>query len=285
MTYAVMPSYLFEAEAPYLVKTRQAAERALAIDPNSVEGLTALAYSERKPEDSTPLFEKAISVNPSFATAYQWYASVKLEENKLDEGLRLYRRANELDPRSRIIGSNLASSLQGAGMYDEALVVLDEIKSFAPDYNESLEVELFIRLIQGNLDQARSVGEQLSRVLNKRSSSVAVYLALFGPEAGRSEAADTLLSWPRYSRSDPDSPVLIYDFDLVSFLAHAGQQEQAVDVMRYVAPINGSILSWTRSDVALRNFNCREDVREVYETSGLPPLGEQDYCLSAEVSP
>ncbi|MCH7564976.1 MAG: hypothetical protein IH968_14260 [Gemmatimonadetes bacterium] len=280
MTYAVMPSYLFEAEGPYLLKTRRAAERALEIDPESVEAMAALMWlsGTNDLEESTRLFERAIAINPSFATVYQWFASIVMSSNDLDEGLRLYRRAFELDPRSRIIGNNLAGGLLSAGMFDEALIILADMESFAPDYNENLEIEFMIRLIREEFDQARAVGERLARVLNKRASRLDVYIALFGPEAGRAAAADVLLSWQRDSRPDPDSPVLIYDFDLVPLLAHAGADEQAVEMMRYVIPKAVSALSWLRADVVLREFNCREDVRALLERAGMRAVKNQEPC-------
>lgn len=279
MTYAVIPGYLFEAEDSYLLKTRRAAERALEIDPESVEAMAALMWIEANDlEESTRLFERAIAINPSFATVYQWFAAIVMSSNDLDEGLRLYRRAFELDPRSRIIGNNLVGGLMSAGMFDEALIILADVESFAPDFGENLELEFMIRLIREEFDQARAVGERLARVLNKRVSRLDVYFALFGPEAGRAEAAETLLSWRRDSRPDPDSPVLIYDFTLVTLLAHAGEDQQAVEMLSYVIPKFGSALYLMRADVALREFNCREDVRALFEQGGLPPLKDAGSC-------
>ena len=124
----------------------------------------------------------------------------------------------------------------------------------------------------------RAVGERLSGALNKRASRLDVYIALFGPEAGRAAAADVLLSWQRDSRPDPGSPVLIYDYDLVTLLAHAGEDQQAVEMLSYVIPKFRSALDWVRADVALRNFNCRTDVRALYERAGLRAVEHQESC-------
>ena len=102
-----------------------------------------------------------------------------------------------------------------AGRFDEGLAVLHSIDEFAPDFGENLGVEFLAYLVRGDFSAARSVGERLSRALNKSAPKLEVYLALFGRQAGRAQAADTLLSWPRNSRLDTDSPVLGYDFELL----------------------------------------------------------------------
>ncbi len=279
LTYSVIASYVQEAEGPYFIKTRRAAERALEIDPESVEAMAALLGVSGDLEESTRLFEQAIAINPSFASAYQWYGAKLVNANELGEALRMYRRAVELDPRSRIIGNNLATTLLASGLTDEALDVLAGMEAFAPDYNENLEVEFMIRLVRGELDQARAVGERLSAVLGKRDSGLDVYISLFGPTAGRAEAADSVLSWPRASRPDPDSPVLMYEFNLIQLLAHAGTDDQAVEVMRYVVPNEGSLMGSIRANVALGEFNCRADVRALYEQAGLK---NQESCGPGE---
>jgi len=50
----------------------------------------------RKAEE---LFLRAIAINPSFATAYQWYGTVDEVAGNPEEGLREFQRAFELDPR------------------------------------------------------------------------------------------------------------------------------------------------------------------------------------------
>jgi len=276
LTYSIMASYLQEPEGPYRLRTRRAAERALEIDPRNVEALTALIGSTEDLQESIRLFDQTISINPSFATAYQWHGSNLVRANRLEDAIRMYRRAFELDPRGRIIGNNLAGTLLANGQTDEALAVLGSMESFAPDYNENLEMEFVIRLIRGELEQAKAVGKKLALALNKRISGIELYLSLLGPRAGRIEAADSLLSWPRGTRLDPDSPVLIYEHNLTLLLAHAGAYEQAIDVLPYVIQSTASMLGWIRSDVGIGQFNGRTDVRDLYEQAGLVPVTSAD---------
>lgn len=65
---------------------------------------------------------------------------------------------------------------------------------------------------------------------------------------------------------------------VASLLAHAGADEQAVELMRYVISRSGLILSWIRADMALRQFNCREDVRALFERAGLPAVKYEESC-------
>lgn len=161
-------------------------------------------------------------------------------------------------------------------------VIPDHLGAALPHEQRSVVTEALrqaLGILNRELDQARAVGERLSAVLGKRVSGLDVYISLFGPTAGRAEAADSVLSWPRASRPDPDSPVLMYEFNLIQLLAHAGADDQAVEVMRYEVPNLGSLMGTIRADVALMDFNCRADVRALYERAGLK---NQESCGPGE---
>jgi TolB-like protein/Tfp pilus assembly protein PilF len=92
-------------------KAKAAAQRALLLDSNSAEAYTSLAYGSmlyewnwRAAEEN---FGKAIAANPNYATGHHWYADFLAGRGRLDESLEQIRRAHELDPLSRVIGSEL----------------------------------------------------------------------------------------------------------------------------------------------------------------------------------
>jgi TolB-like protein/Tfp pilus assembly protein PilF len=280
LTYAVIWYYSGETEESYRTKTNEAARRALAIDSRSAEALAAMGGVELDLGKGAELLERAIAINPSFATAYQWYAGVILLSGNPEEGRRLYQRAFELDPRSRIIALNLALTLNLLGHTDEAFRTFEQMKKFAPDFNEGLELEFNLLLITGQREAAEAVGNHLAEVLNKKRPNVGVYLDLFGEAPRRERAAEELLSWPRVSRMDPDSPVMIYDSDLFYLMAAAGQDESALTVMADVAKSNARMLGQYRWATRLSSFNCTPDAQAIYAT--LPFVSSQnDYACPA----
>lgn len=99
--------------------------RAMAIDDQLGEAYVSQArvhsYYQRI-EEAEAAFQKAIELSPNYATAYHWYSSFLLDysRHRVAEGTELAIKAFELDPRSLIIGVNLASYYQYAGLYSLA---------------------------------------------------------------------------------------------------------------------------------------------------------------------
>jgi serine/threonine-protein kinase len=62
-----------------------------------------------------------MELNPSYATARQRHAWYLLAMGRLDEALAEMKRAQELDPLSRIINTNVGTFLYYQRRYDEAL--------------------------------------------------------------------------------------------------------------------------------------------------------------------
>ena len=86
---------LSPAEA--MPQARAAAERALALDPQSAEAEAALAwvlysYVWDFPASETA-FQRAIALDPNYATAYQWYGDYLCAMGRLDEAIGCWQRA------------------------------------------------------------------------------------------------------------------------------------------------------------------------------------------------
>jgi eukaryotic-like serine/threonine-protein kinase len=108
-----------------LSKAKAAANRALEMDEQLAEAHTSLGYLKMRGEWDWPGAEKelqrAIELNPSYATAHQWY-SIYLElTDHPEEAVREARRAQELDPLSTIINQSLADRLYFAREYVRAI--------------------------------------------------------------------------------------------------------------------------------------------------------------------
>ena len=67
-------------------------------------------------------FQRAIELNPNYATAHQWYGIVYFAAlGRFDEAISEVKRALELDPLSLIINSDLGRTYYFARRYDEAV--------------------------------------------------------------------------------------------------------------------------------------------------------------------
>ena len=113
-----------------LARARDAARRALALDSTLAEAHASLAYGlmgEWAWEESEHHFRRAIELNPSYATAHQWYAELLVATNRADEAVASARRARVRDPLSPIIAFTLARTLRFARRPHEALEQLHRV--------------------------------------------------------------------------------------------------------------------------------------------------------------
>jgi TolB-like protein/Tfp pilus assembly protein PilF len=128
-SWLLLPAYEDSAPKDCFPKAQTAAEKALALDQSLSDAHTALAAVKIlynfDPSGSIAEFEQAIKLNPNDATAHHWLGNHPLTAiGDLDRALAEVRRAQELDPLSLIINTNVGWGLLIKGRYDEAVAQL-----------------------------------------------------------------------------------------------------------------------------------------------------------------
>jgi TolB-like protein/DNA-binding winged helix-turn-helix (wHTH) protein len=124
-SYALLAPYGAASPSEYMPKARAAALRALELDKDLPEAHTALAlivqnydYDWQTAERE---FQRAIELNPNYATGHHWYAEHLMWRGRFDEALRESERARQLDPLSLIIATDNGAILLYSRQYDRAL--------------------------------------------------------------------------------------------------------------------------------------------------------------------
>ncbi len=106
-------------------KGKAAALKALELDDSLAEAHTTLAdtylYYDWDFAKADQEFRRAISANPNYPTAHQWYSECLYSMGRYDEAVAEAKRAQELDPLSPIITASLGNALYIARRYDEAI--------------------------------------------------------------------------------------------------------------------------------------------------------------------
>jgi Tfp pilus assembly protein PilF len=124
-TYALFAAYSVSSATDSLPQARAAALRALEIDDQLAEARTVLAYYlafyDWDRVGAEKEYRRAIELKPKYATAHQWFGNHLSSQKRFDEGIVVLRRAEELDPLSMIIGTNVGDTLQYLDKYDEAI--------------------------------------------------------------------------------------------------------------------------------------------------------------------
>lgn len=109
-------------------KAREAALHALSLDNTLAEAHTSLAFVlmhyQWDFEGASREFERAFELNPGYATAHHWYAYILVVHERFDDAIASARRAEQLDPLSLIISTDVAEMLFYARRYDESIAQL-----------------------------------------------------------------------------------------------------------------------------------------------------------------
>lgn len=137
-TFNILGYYNTQRPHDAYPRGKAAAARALALDESLAEAHASMGYIQVFYDLDWPgaarSFQRAIELNPKYATAHQWYAWYLFVMERFDEALAALRRAQALDPLSLIINDHLGYALLLAGKPDEALAQLIKTKELDPAF-------------------------------------------------------------------------------------------------------------------------------------------------------
>jgi len=121
-----------------LPKAREAAQTALAIDDELAEAHASLASITKVYEwdwaEAEAGYQRALALNPKYATAHRWYAAHLAAMGRRDESLAAIVRASALDPVSPLIVTELAWNWYMAREFEQALSHAIEALDLQPGF-------------------------------------------------------------------------------------------------------------------------------------------------------
>jgi TolB-like protein/DNA-binding winged helix-turn-helix (wHTH) protein/Tfp pilus assembly protein PilF len=138
-SYALSGGFNLIPVAQAMPRAQAAAERALELDSNLAEAHASLGliapFNNWAWPDAERHYQRAIELNPNYATAHHWYAEGYLMPvGRADEAIAEIRKAQELDPLSAVIATDLGKELYFVHRYDEALVELRRALELDPHF-------------------------------------------------------------------------------------------------------------------------------------------------------
>jgi TolB-like protein/Tfp pilus assembly protein PilF len=189
-SYLLLPPYGAAAPKDSIPQAKAAVKKALELDDTLAE---AHASSGRILSgfdfDSTRAiaeFERAIELNPNYATAHHWFgAGPLLALGRFDESIVEAKRSIELDPLSMINNADFGNDYYYARRYDEAIAQL----------HKTIEIEPRFYLAHFYLAQALQMKGQLAEAIAEYRKAAELdddpfALALLGQAYARSGQLD-----------------------------------------------------------------------------------------------
>lgn len=136
--YLMLGEYGGSPPLESLPKAHAAALKALEIDENLAEAHVSLcSYKQSFDYDNAGAareYERAIQLNPNYATAHQWYAWTLVILRKQEQAMQSMKHAQELDPLSLIISDNLAELYYAYRQYDQSIQQSKKTLEMDPDF-------------------------------------------------------------------------------------------------------------------------------------------------------
>jgi len=167
-TYIVIPEYGAGTVEEYIWLAREASNKALAINPDSAKALTASGYINAVYDfdwaAANSNFERAIELEPGYATAHQWYGTMLFYQGRLEEALVQTQLARIADPLSVIVRHAPGFYLLWSNRLDEAEVHFMDVLDLGQPYRWTLFTLDILNTLEGNFNEARDRVRQLAEM-------------------------------------------------------------------------------------------------------------------------
>jgi serine/threonine-protein kinase len=249
-------------------KAEAAANRALSINSNLAEAHTALGFvSYRyhlKWKEAEQLFKKAISLNPSYATARQWYASYLAASGRLGEAVVEARTAHELEPFSLTIYSDYIRGLYYAGQLDQAHSEAQKLREMDPNFARAYYELGLVLEAQGKLDEA--IGA-FRNALKISPDNITALTALGHAQAlaGKKNEAERVIA----RLQELSKKQYVSAFQAAVVYAGLDNREMALEGLEKSREERFNWLPFVRVDPVFRNLRSEERFIELTKNLGL----------------
>lgn len=230
--------YGYKPATRSIPEARAAVERALTLKPMLSEAFSArasIAFLHDRDWAATEAdFVRAIELSPRDATPrlrFGWMLSVA---GRTEEGLVQLRKAEELDPTSRIGQTNIAYNLMLSGDVDKAEEILDAVARTAPDFSLPHWYLGTIHALKGDEDSA----------LNE-------YFRAFAIDEGSSELANAIQT--KLSAGDRESGLREWREALESRYAEKYFPPSNIALVAAFAKDRENTMKWLRESLKVRD--------------------------------
>jgi len=227
--------------------------KALSIDDRLAEAHASLAYYQSAVEwnwaEAELEFQRAISLDPEYATARHWHAYNLVSLGRLDEALSEIKTAESLDPVSVIIKTDVGHILYFARRYDEA----------ATQYLKALAVDPNFRVAHWRLGEAyiqMKRHEEASAELQKaisldsaKDSEIYVWLACALAAANQRQEAMQILN-----RRKPDAELYHQTYSIALVYSALGDKDSAFAWLEKSVGFREGLLALIKVEPLLENL-------------------------------
>jgi DNA-binding winged helix-turn-helix (wHTH) protein/tetratricopeptide (TPR) repeat protein len=239
-------------------KAREAAERALALEPDNLEGRVLMVHLLMDHDKNFPAaaeaLERAREVGQASAHFWHYSAMFNGQLGRVDAALEDMRRARGLEPMTLLFTANHGFILVNARRYEEAIELLRPIVEANPGFVLARGVLARALMATGDLQGARAHLEARNEIALLQSELALVYLKLGLRDQAMKEIE-------RIQANGRKGFGVAYD-EAVIYTA-LGDLDMACDRLERALTDGSVLINWMRLDPrmdALRGRRCFAEV-------------------------
>ena len=239
-------------------KAKAAAIKALELDDTLGEAHTSLAYSlinyDWDWRSAEREYQRAIQLNPNYATAHQWYAECLSMLERHTEAIAEIKRAQQLDPLSLIINQGVGGKYLYARRYDEAMAQFHRTVELYPHFPPTHQRLGWCYAQKRMYDEA--IAEMQKAVeLSGNSTQMIAALGYAYATAGRRDTAQGIIA--ELERRSKES--YVDNYFVATIFAALGDKNEAFVFLNKACAERSYWMPWLNIDFELDNL--RSDSR------------------------
>ena len=250
-------------------RSREMAEKALAIDPDLVEALLALADVQLEYDWNLDAAEKnylrALAIRPSDAEGLRTYGYFLVTDGRFDEAIGYYRKALQVDPLQVRAYFGLSFALLLAGRYEGLPEVADQLAlhrdaKFVERFRKNMELAT-LRYKGQFADLAMLLPEDPETMGDLQDAAITYYHL-----GDREKAKKYLEQMIKIANDESD------DFsDVAATLVQMDQPDLAIEYLEKSIEAHEVNIAFIRVDPDLRPLHADPRFLQLLERAGLKP--------------
>jgi TolB-like protein/DNA-binding winged helix-turn-helix (wHTH) protein/Tfp pilus assembly protein PilF len=248
---------------------RAAAEKSLELDDRLAEAHTTLASIKDEFDwdwrGSEAEYQRALELNPNYATAHHWYAELLAEMGRFEEATAEIKKAQLTDPLSAVIATTLGEMNCRRGHCDKAVEQYGGVLRMYPGFPQAqyLLAEAYARM--GMYEKAVAEIDRAEQGAHLGPGWRSVTLAYAAGMSGRSQEALNLIEQIK-KETGPQH----VDYYLAIVYGALGDKDQAFARLEGALRVRGSDLPSVQADYRLDGLKSDPRYKDLLRRMSFP---------------
>jgi DNA-binding winged helix-turn-helix (wHTH) protein/TolB-like protein/Tfp pilus assembly protein PilF len=257
--YVLVASFSVEPGRQAISSARTAALSAIQLDSGLAEPHAALGmisfFTDWDGAAAEQEFQRALALEPNYATAHHWYALDLAAMGRADQAAYEVRKAQDLDPTSSMIGTNVGWVLYLNRHYDDAEHAFRKVLDMDPGFVRA-HTRLGITLLTEGKNQAAVQELRQALALSGDPYVKGVLAESLAVSGNRAEASRMLSEMIKDSQQRYVQP-----FGIALAYLGLGQRAQALEWLQKALDDHTTTMVWAKIDPELDQLRSTPELQ------------------------